>query len=623
MLSETFLWKSHPATCEVLLSYLETTPPPAADDTPAGRWRARREHVHAAQLLRVLALRESAGALRRVLLDRSQDCWIRVCCLNALVNVGEGVRPHELAGLFDEERRGHDALRSCLETEPTADESPAARRRAASAGPPPVPARELLPLVRDEAALAAARAAVERLSPTARAELLADAPRRDQLQEPAGRQLLDELYEGWLSSDRHQLDGRLNDKVAQRTDERASSRAIRVAALRSISDPEERQRRVRFVAHYPEFEALERQAPEIWREAHESFERPTWSAGDADAAEEDLEPWPSDLLPRLEEEIRRISSALRVPAEDPGPKPKRRDEQRTWGKRARAIRRRRRDLELRGHVVVNLLLSRRAGRDRLVAVLESDPHPLYRRKLERGLWTHDPDRALVWLTSALRASTTELGTWVLSAIAEDPDEVQLEVLRRAVGHDTPAFRYLGLHGLDALGSIDDTLLDRLVADPDVFVRLRAHAARAARGDRASEGALVEHATDRSRPVRVRAEAVRWLATLDPVRHFELLETALLTDHESDDDYHAPVGEEAAFGVARVGTDAALTVLVRAALAARSNPVGGALDCYLRTLLNWREGRAERSQEEPPAPGGAPVTIHGNLWRGRLLQYPGT
>lgn len=85
------------------------------------------------------------------------------------------------------------------------------------------------------------------------------------------------------------------------------------------------------------------------------------------------------------------------------------------------------------------------------------------------------------------------------------------------------------------------------------MRLRARGALPLRGHAESERLLAGRA-GRPRAVEGRAEAVRWLAELDPRRHFEELEHALLHGLDQVDDYRQPVAEAAAFGVARLGGD---------------------------------------------------------------------
>jgi len=608
VLSRSFRWTSRADARRQLLAFLRTAPPEPSDGSPSARWAAEREHVQAAGLLPILAVPEDADALRSLLLDRGQLPWVRVYGARALASQGLSVRATELAGLLEEERRWREEREAC---------------RAVRQGPPEL--RELLPLVRGEEGLATARAAVRRLAPADRAQALLEASRVDHAAGPEGRELLEEIYQAWWATDRHRLEEELNDQVASRTAERAASRRLLLARLREAPDAV-RRRLLPSVAAYPEFAALEAEAPELWREARARFLRPVPAYG----ADDDT-PWPPDLLPRLEAEIGRIGDALAAPAEEPEPGPQPRAERKAWAQRRRAEVRRRLDLEQRGHIVMNLLLDRTAGRDRLEALLAPGLHPFFWPKLEDGLWRHDPARAVAWASAALSGSTSSRGVRVLSRVAEDPRPHHAELLRFATGHAHASARYVGLHGLDALGAgLDDGLLRALAADADPFVRLRARAARAARGDARSERALIEEATARVRPVRVRAEATRWLAALDPVQHAALLEEALLTDHETTDDGFTPVAEEAAFGVARSGTDEALTALVRAALAAPGNAAASAIEEYVRAILAWREGEPcaqiggveGRAPSPAPLPGGPPLWLYPDLWRRALVRHPG-
>ncbi|HBP20252.1 MAG TPA: hypothetical protein DEA08_20990 [Planctomycetes bacterium] len=483
------------------------------------------------------------------------------------MRLGAGLSSAELAALFEEERRWQEQQSS----------------GPSCAGGAPIGMRELLSLVDRSEAYEVARAALARFTSRARAEVLLDAPRPDSLELAPARRLIDWLYERWCRTDRHVLEAALNDRVAHHSDERASSRSLRVAALRELEPPAERRRRLRSVAHYPEFRRLQDEAPELWREACE--------------VSPELEPWPTE---RLEAELARISAELARPPADPGPKPERREEQRAWAERRLDAVRGRRELKLLGHRVVTRVL---AAPDlaRLEAVLGAELHPGYRRRLELGLWEHDRGRARAWLHSGL--DRPGQGIWVLAQVAEAPERP--EVFARALEHPEPACRYLGIAGLEALGALPGAALDALAGDQDVFVRLRALACQAGRGEARGEQALLEHAAGAEQSVRVRAEATRWLAR-EPARHVDLLERALLEDHASEDDYHLPVAEEAAFGLARAGGERALTALVRAALVAPSNPLSDALRSYLGALR---------------AGPGAPLEIWPNLWR-RRLPYPG-
>jgi HEAT repeat protein len=105
---------------------------------------------------------------------------------------------------------------------------------------------------------------------------------------------------------------------------------------------------------------------------------------------------------------------------------------------------------------------------------------------------------------------------------------------------------------------------------------------ARRGDEGQLAVLVHAASEAVHP-SVRGEAVRLLGEFDAARHFPILNTALLDDHETCDGHYAPAGEEAALALARLGTPEALTAMLRAYFATPNYIVWRCVGEYLRTL----------------------------------------
>ncbi len=342
-----------------------------------------------------------------------------------------------------------------------------------------------------------------------------------------------------------------------------------------------------------------------------------------------------EVVARLDREVARLSRALAEPAPDPGPRPgpdAERATRKAWALRAGTLRRERRDLEQRAHVVVNLLLSAPLRSERLEALLRGDPHPLLGAKLEGQLWRQDPERAARWLRDLLARSGSRQGVHALWHLSRHPCPGDLSLLQAATRHPQPCLRYLGLDGLARLTAAEPAFAHTALAaaahalmDPSALVRARAHGLRARHGEEESVAWLVT--ASRTGEVRARAEATRWLAAQDPARHFELLTQALLHDQGTLQDYFLPVREEAAYGIARVASDEALTVLVRAALRGTSNTVSGAIEDYLTAIVAWRAGEPLRQElggddelAPPATPDAPPLRIYPNLWRRRLHRH---
>jgi hypothetical protein len=170
------------------------------------------------------------------------------------------------------------------------------------------------------------------------------------------------------------------------------------------------------------------------------------------------------------------------------------------------------------------------------------------------------------------------------------------------------------HALDALEQLDwpgdrdwVARLNAWAAEADTLVAIRAAAALARRTANHGLDVLVRGALQ-APTVVLRAEAIRRLGDLDARGDFEgLFIEALLQDHETLDEAFAPAAEEAAFALARVGSDTALEALVCGHVDGPTHSVCDATTGYVKRLLACREGRP------------APMVLDDYNWRRRVLQ----
>ncbi|MDF1660294.1 MAG: hypothetical protein P1V97_00880 [Planctomycetota bacterium] len=254
-------------------------------------------------------------------------------------------------------------------------------------------------------------------------------------------------------------------------------------------------------------------------------------------------------------------------------------------------------------------------------------NPVCYNKLARFFWARDPENATNWLREELRDGTSSKLYRVLSYIAGDPALDHEDILRSACKHKDPTVRYLGLHGAATL-DLDKhvEIASQHLADTDIFLRLRAHGILAKHASEESTLFLTTKANDVSSPSIERAEAFRWLAVVDPVRHFKILAENLL--HSGG--HLLPMKEECAFGVARVGTDEALTILVKAKFSGLTNRTQNALLDYIRSIIEWNSeescptatSRLHRAQSPEALPGRAKIAPYPEIWRGVWPWHPG-
>jgi hypothetical protein len=174
-----------------------------------------------------------------------------------------------------------------------------------------------------------------------------------------------------------------------------------------------------------------------------------------------------------------------------------------------------------------------------------------------------------------------------------PEEADRPVFWAAVGTDCGSeIQYYALRGLEYLGETDGDWQDRLAAwtrHAEPRLRIRALGALARRGDMAARDALCEWA-EGPHPLAERAEGIAVLGELNAAAFRPLLTRVLALEEQAGDRTPcAPVAEEAALALARLGTSEALTVLVRSYLSAKTRYLRNALDDYLTEIVDAEPG----------------------------------
>jgi HEAT repeat protein len=153
-------------------------------------------------------------------------------------------------------------------------------------------------------------------------------------------------------------------------------------------------------------------------------------------------------------------------------------------------------------------------------------------------------------------------------------------------------QYHGLCGLERLGELGDEWLGRLHAwtrHPEPRLQIRALGALARRGDPDARNALLEW-TEGRHAVHERAEAIAVLAEVDAPDYLPLLVKALADEERLKPDSRcAPVAEEAALALARLGSPEALTALLRSHLTTDCPYVQGAVELYLAAIVDAKPG----------------------------------
>lgn len=291
------------------------------------------------------------------------------------------------------------------------------------------------------------------------------------------------------------------------------------------------------------------------------------------------------------------------------------------------------DDEFSGAIIeaIYIFLDSPVGAQYLESILRGpNLHLIFQDKLERALWRMDKRRARSWLLDELKKNDSYKGVWILKFFSGNPRPDDEQLLRLAFQHKLPAIRYLGLNGLAWLDVDHVQLAQKCLQLDDIFLRLRSHGVLAQYHVQESILFLRKLSNDLSAPLVERAEALRWLAHSDPVRHFDILSENLIRDDAHCDGYHQPVKEECAYGLARVGTDDALTYLLRAKFTKMSNPASGAISDYIMKILNWNSHESSQESRDfgffvrypEPLKGKAFVRLFPNVWRGTWPWYPG-
>jgi hypothetical protein len=137
---------------------------------------------------------------------------------------------------------------------------------------------------------------------------------------------------------------------------------------------------------------------------------------------------------------------------------------------------------------------------------------------------------------------------IASVVARSPRPEDRAFAEAAARSEDPATAYWAVAAIDQLG---EPLGPLPIAE---LPRIRALAARARRGDRRAVAGLVDASS--SPEMVIRAEAVRWLGRLDDARDHVAIFERCLADPDTCDritsDHHAPVAEQAAVALHRIG-----------------------------------------------------------------------
>ncbi len=500
-----------------------------------------------ASLLQVLATPDLAEDLLTLLTDRAEEHWVRVFVQRALTRLKCPPSLQQLQALVDE---GFLSL-SCRSDEPEPYE-----------GLTPGPTVLLEEWGRLITTLELTEWIMQQLgerTATERADLLYAVAYHDT---PLARA----LHEQWVNADRRELDqteegSGLNLKVAGRTADRPESQEW-LAKQWWLVGPDQ-QRSIRGTLVYHDAWTLDpSEDPEVWSAAAQALALPVKALLRELGAEE--------LNRRLGEALDQANQAIRL-----------RTVRHHW--------------QAQGWKALDLLAQWEEGADLVVDLIaDSETVPLLRRRLVDTLWKQSRERAREWALQLAQASDPQAGAIgvpligrVLVQVANDPVPEDRPLLEWALGRGEAGFRALALEGLETLGGGEnwETTLRALSRAQDWRVAIRAAGALVSRGDAAQEAYLVERVRLPQNPEEA-AEAVRMLARFAQDRHaslFSELVTKSPRQLRSPDRYHAPVVEEAAYALLKIGDDDALTALVQAYLAIPGNAEQTAFEIYVAIL----------------------------------------
>jgi HEAT repeat protein len=539
---EQFQWTSRAAVCAQLIEFLNDTPPsPPLEDQPLPLTAPDR--MAAVDLLARLADDTAIPGLRRILLNRNEERWVRIFALRGLSRFEEVLSLPELVELLIDRRFWHG-----------------------SRSEEPFVLSELLEFFRSPEARQVARAFVESWTAAERTRLLASI--LDRQFEDTNPDLLNDFYGQWLSVDRSLLEGAagqdwlLNLDVVTKTKDRPESRAL---LLRYWREGDEEQRHALLTDWWENDELIAEAAKGVDGDEHQLA---TALRLPESALWEQL--GPDQLVLLIEEKIRTANRVLRA------------DQhymiESWWDEASRAF---------------QLLLDWPSAEmnERITSMLCCpDLDQRLRGDLLHLLRKRDPRRAAAVMRLAMTDSSfIPLFRRILTQTPPHTLSEDRDLLRWGVKQEIDAVvRYHAVYALETLG--EDTpdwrqRLNALTWDADPYLALHAAAALVRRG----HGSLlprIEEGARNAEHVCVRAEAVRILGELDAERFLPFLHRSLLEDHEACGlcPYDYPVFEEAAPALARVGTPQALTALIQSYLIAPGLGGRGPLHNYLSWLL---------------------------------------
>lgn len=559
----TLTWTTREEVAAHLARFLKVTrqgPAPALNPESSLR-------VRATDLLGILKAPAQQNVLRTLALDAQDETEVRRAALRGLARLAAGITDADLTHLLaDESLRDED------------DEW---------FGP-----QDLLILARQPDAQDVALRYLRGLTPEERTRILTHA------YVATSTSLLDWMYARWLNEDRFQL-------AADRGPASANEWAIRM----TLDRPESRGVLL-----------------EMWREASGAERRRLLKLLDSEETDWSL---PGDLTPAENAEL---TEALALPVE---------------------------------------ALLKEWGRDRLFQVLERELLAEHERKLAgRRLRTVIKDEAGTFLRAlrvlrnwgdpavgewiAERAAGSDLDeevrSWLMMTLWDRDRVLFSQCILRALETgdqrlarfirwtdfgpreaDRPALRaaaraeysselqYYALCGLERLGEMGPAWEERLAVwsrHPEPRLRIRALAAFARRGDPAARDALLQWA-EGPYPLPARAEAISALGGLDAAAFLPLLVGGLALEEQAGETLPcAPVAEEAALVLARLGTPVALTALIQSYLSAETPYLQSALEEYLTEIVDAEPGtspdlslprpRNWRSVIRPPWEGPEPL-----------------
>src|SRR2546429_191518 len=97
---EQFQWTSRAAVCAQLFAFLHaTTPSPRAENQP--RPRTEPDRIGLVELLSLLSDDACIPGLRRLLMNRNEEQWVRICALRGLSGLEATLPLVELQALLD------------------------------------------------------------------------------------------------------------------------------------------------------------------------------------------------------------------------------------------------------------------------------------------------------------------------------------------------------------------------------------------------------------------------------------------------------------------------------------------------------------------------------------------